>query len=1145
MLFFLAWRFCRHVAGASLPKNVQLLWNARQVREKLPSCFTFDWNTLGIFYEEAAALYDEKITKFMRTEPAAKDNSSCVMAEAEVTQIRMLGEGLEMEVVQTTYGKVSVGPLSEGAIAAKSDTKEPSQTETGSTESGMSSCGEEIPLNAGAKISSPKKSAGGPGDVVDEMMGSQSTKKFRCRHAILATGAFSGQLMNKIKVNDKALFSTDRFATTVQTFTCPDLRKQGETAASLKMTVEDKCPIFSFPEARICGFPQKGEGAETPVAIRPTFAGTTGTSSRDMKVSAENLDAVHSFVEKKMPSWDIKHTEQENAITTRRYSQLAVDPESGPSSVVDFVPSTNDRIILATVSYGFKYGAIYGLEILELLNGFGAPKGLEWNKRVTESFLLRVLHAAMDILLRETPGKKDSALPTWVLAALVTALVSVLSAERTLQVLFFFNCAIYSFGSEWLRPSVNLKNACVVWSIHFAAVLGLTSVILAAIYLSGLALPGKSHSLRLACLTFAVILNAVATRGRFLAMMHCGFYTQRCEVHGSGTMFSEKPDEITKTGLYALMRHPGFAAHILQWSATAVFFSALCGSGLVECIIVVAFVFAAGWAIFDRSCAAEESELEGDAYALYKVDVPRRFDIEAMLFEVYVDVIQRTPLWDWTRKVREGNARQGFVKMLGLLQGIKVGYVDPRTDPLLIEQVLMSSDKGKFIEDLLACPSWWPIRSVESVNARDAVYMRKIFTVVADNLKCVERAPQIAEEVLSSYKLRNEQGEVRLLTSGAIAAVTAKCFFQMITDRLPTEEELGLILSAVTEWKGILALKRGVNKNSTLRVDLVTLMRKEIKASPWFNENAGQKDAPFKCKFAPFDPDNIDDLSSILQPMLISPIINVPDIFSALRVLLTKHPEWVAKGAASEHVSECMLLETIRMQHPFPILERVVTKPILTSQGEQFAPGTQVFVEYDQATTTDDFDPMRWEDEYNCPYRAIPFGAGPRRCAGKTIARGLIKKMIHFFLKEYGSSIVTDTEDNVNSAADMHPAADVSQAGCPVAGSMDASKCPASQLAVKKEWDNYNAQALRCPMEALWKPQASTDLFAEAFRPDIGHALSGRNNDDEEVDLGNMLLRLGGCVVESFKIGFQVRLGFGGPDAAVVKKAAGLAKKSQ
>ena len=50
----------------------------------------------------------------------------------------------------------------------------------------------------------------------------------------------------------------------------------------------------------------------------------------------------------------------------------------------------------------------------------------------------------------------------------------------------------------------------------------------------------------------------------------------------------------------------------------------------------------------------------------------------------------------------------------------------------------------------------------------------------------------------------------------------------------------------------------------------------------------------------------------------------LPDVLAGAKELLSENPSWIEKGAESEEVADMIVLETIRLRHPFPILERAV-----------------------------------------------------------------------------------------------------------------------------------------------------------------------------------------------------------------------------
>lgn len=171
---------------------------------------------------------------------------------------------------------------------------------------------------------------------------------------------------------------------------------------------------------------------------------------------------------------------------------------------------------------------------------------------------------------------------------------------------------------------------------------------------------------------------------------------------------------------------------------------------------------------------------------------------------------------------------------------------------------------------------------------------------------------------------------------------------------------------------------------------------------------------------------SISDLSCIVQPLLISPAINVPDLMVSFKMILSDfHPEMMSKAQASIDFCECLTMEIVRTQHPFPILERVVPRDIVGEE-RTLKKGTHMFVEMDQFSSHcakeefRDFEPeARWSEYISmgskaefgtagwremvarCPHIAVPFGAGPRRCAGQSWARQVLKHQIHLIVNTF------------------------------------------------------------------------------------------------------------------------------------------------
>lgn len=259
----------------------------------------------------------------------------------------------------------------------------------------------------------------------------------------------------------------------------------------------------------------------------------------------------------------------------------------------------------------------------------------------------------------------------------------------------------------------------------------------------------------------------------------------------------DKDSSIVRSGTYALARHPGFSAHILQIVAMSIWWCGFQSTGnsssqLYNCVIIVSlFTFFIAYSIFQGSATSEEKvmlDVDGTSedkeetnnqrqetaqqYRSYKQEIPLRFNVIGLLAmptsRQYIKIIRSIlgernevlnmdlslftltrdflfssmlfPISDtcenFARNVREGNSRQAFLWICGKTYGQRIEYLDVRNpaDLSLVEKVLNSADKGAFIEDKIATPAWAPVRSLESVGHRESAALRVKLVAILEHL---------------------------------------------------------------------------------------------------------------------------------------------------------------------------------------------------------------------------------------------------------------------------------------------------------------------------------------------------------------------------------------------------------------------------
>ncbi len=335
--------------------------------------------------------------------------------------------------------------------------------------------------------------------------------------------------------------------------------------------------------------------------------------------------------------------------------------------------------------------------------------------------------------------------------------------------------------------------------------------------------------------------------------------------------------------------------------------------------------------------------------------------------------------------------RTWVLRALAAAQRRKVLFL--HSDPELCAAVLAASDtKGNFLEALIATPAWSPIYSIESVDGELWKQLSSDFKTVLARMRWRERLPGLVAEQLGHLRAARDVDAAWVLDSPKLAKSVASIMFGLVFERPMSASDASLFYAASLEWRREIAVK---NAGDT-----------RVKQTFWRRLHELVASSSFKEGLETYEADPAAWLSVFAQPFLISPAINVGDIFVAVFAALDRDAALAARvrlWAQQDDRAriEGLLLEAIRLRHPFPMLERELQRD-LNAHGTHIAAGTQVFISLDTFEQDQRVDPERWlKSPKSNPYHAIPFAAGPRMCIGKPVAMELMASLLVALLRDF------------------------------------------------------------------------------------------------------------------------------------------------
>ncbi|KAJ1451917.1 hypothetical protein M885DRAFT_528320 [Pelagophyceae sp. CCMP2097] len=279
-------------------------------------------------------------------------------------------------------------------------------------------------------------------------------------------------------------------------------------------------------------------------------------------------------------------------------------------------------------------------------------------------------------------------------------------------------------------------------------------------------------------------------------------------------------------------------------------------------------------------------------------------------------------------------------RLLGVLTGTPLELVADVKDAMLVLKA--SSQKGDALERLVATPAWHPVVSLESVDSPHYACMIRDFHVLLKKLPPVAVLVDYANRHLDVLLQSGQVIDSQAVTRWSVAAFAAYIFHD---DGADVDALVDAVTDASWEWRKEIAL-RGRADADVKRRAIAALLAALEKSKLWPVFGAQWREGRY--------------YSLIMQPFLLSPAINFSDIAMAM------HQHAVLSCEAA-----------MRIQHPFPVLERFVDADVVRKDGSVAVKGgTQVIM-----FTGDFSSTVLWP----------VFGAGPRACAGTQLALPLVQ----------------------------------------------------------------------------------------------------------------------------------------------------------
>ena len=222
--------------------------------------------------------------------------------------------------------------------------------------------------------------------------------------------------------------------------------------------------------------------------------------------------------------------------------------------------------------------------------------------------------------------------------------------------------------------------------------------------------------------------------------------------------------------------------------------------------------------------------------------------------------------------IRYFDSKEIIFRLIGKKYNISnIVYLN-RIDIKKISKILSLNTKGKFIEHNIGIPAWYPVISLESSDNDDWEKVKKNFLLFVSEVNINSNINKFEEIII------NQTTKIILtnitIDSVQISKIVVNSFCILILNKELNEIELELFYQGSVEWRKQIAMK-GL-ANIEIKYKCIEQLIKLIKSNKNIYDIFGEK------WLDPFY------YSVIMQPFIISPMINVPDIMVNYSILLKK-----------------------------------------------------------------------------------------------------------------------------------------------------------------------------------------------------------------------------------------------------------------